>query len=332
MRRLWFIILAAALGLPVHTAGDARAGPAREGARNQAARAPFVVVLDPGHGGRDAGSRGARLLEKDFALRAAEMLAALLARRPEVKAVLTREADTEMTAVQRASVANYNAASLFLTLHADASWRPGARGPAIMVAAPRRPPRVAGEAARAVAFRWQRSQNVHLASNRRFALDLQRRFAVIRAGARPPLRILAVRDLEGARMPAAYVSLGVISTPEDEARLSETGEEDPYLKALARAVLKFAGLTEDLPPKPLAPEGAAPVETPESQATPTEFSRVPETPPQPESGEPEAAPSESSGAPEPPRQPESTEPQPAQAESPQTESGTQNAAPSGEGR
>ena len=143
MRRYSLIILAAALGLLVHPCGDALAGPAREGITprpNQAApiqsakpggptaSAPFVVVIDPGHGGRDSGSRGALLLEKDFALRAAAMLAALLSRRPEVKAILTREADTEMTAVQRASVANYNAASLFLTLHADASWRPGRAG------------------------------------------------------------------------------------------------------------------------------------------------------------------------------------------------------------
>lgn len=314
MRRYWFIILAAALGLLVHPGGDAFAGPAREGARNQAISPggaakpdapapPFVVVIDPGHGGRDAGSRGALLVEKDFTLRAAGMLAALLARRPEVKAILTREADTEMTAVQRASVANYNAAALFLTLHADASWRPGARGPAIMVAAPRRPPRVAGEAAQAVAFRWQRSQNIHLASNRRFALNLQRRFAAIRANEKPPIRILAVRNLEGVRMPAAYVSLGVISTPEDEARLSETGEEDPYITALARAVLKFAGLTEDLPPKPPAPAEAAPPES--SQAT--------EPPPPSESSETEVAPAES------PR------PEPDASEA-------QNAAPAGEGR
>ena len=321
LRRYWFIILAAVFGLLVHPGGDALAGPAREGARNQAARvqaakpgalkeaAPFVVVIDPGHGGRDAGSRGALLVEKDFTLRAAGMLAALLSRRPEVKAILTREADTEMTAVQRASVANYNAASLFLTLHADASWRPGARGPAIMVAAPRRPPRVAGEAAQAVAFRWQRSQNIHLASNRRLALSLQRRFAAIRAGEKPPLRILAVRDLEGARMPATYVSLGVISTPEDEARLSEIAEEDPYLTALARAVLKFAGLTEDLPPKPSTPEEATP---PESSRAP-ESSEQPELPAPPESSDTEAAPSES------PR----TEPDASEA---------QNAAPAGEGR
>ena len=318
MRRYSLIILAAALGLLVHPCGDALAGPAREGITprpNQAApiqsakpggptaSAPFVVVIDPGHGGRDLGSRGALLLEKDFALRAAGMLAALLSRRPEVKAILTREADTEMTAVQRASVANYNAASLFLTLHADASWRPGARGPVILVAAPRRPPRVAGEPAQAVAFRWQRSQNIHLASNRRFALGIQRRFAAIRPDEKPPLHILAVRDLEGARMPAAYVSLGVISTPEDEARLSETGEEDPYLTALAKEVLKFAGLTEDLPPKPPAPVEAAPSDSSQSLESAQQL-----------------APSESEAAP---------------AESPRSEASApeaQNAAPAGEGR
>ncbi len=340
MRRYSRIILAAAFGLLIHLCGDALAGPAREGAslrRPQAAArggtlkpggptasAPFVVVIDPGHGGGDSGSRGAQLLEKDFALRASQMVAALLSRRPEVKAILTREADTEMTAVQRASVANYNAASLFLTLHADASWRPGARGPTILVAAPRRPPRVAEEAIQAVAFRWQRSQNIHLASNRRFALSLQRRFAAIRPGENPPLHILAVRDLEGARMPAAYVSLGVISTPEDEARLSETGEEDPYLTALAKAVLRFAGLTEDLPPKPPAPlSGAAPAESLESRESPgppgaSETGAVPSGP-----QESEAAPSESS------------ETEGAPSESPRSEASApeaQNAAPAGEGR
>ena len=330
MRRNSRIILAAAFGLLIHLCGDALAGPAREGAsvrRNQAATpggavkpggptasSPFVVVIDPGHGGGDSGSRGAQLLEKDFALRAAGMLAALLSRRPEVKAILTREADSEMTAVQRASVANYNSASLFITLHADASWRPGARGPVILVAAPRRPPRVEGEAPQAVAFRWQRSQNVHLASNRRFALSLQRRFAALRPGEKPPLHILAVRDLEGARMPAAYVSLGVISTPEDEARLREIKEEDPYVVALAKEVLRFAGLSEDLPPKPPAPpSGAAPAESLESRESPG-------PPGAPETGVAPSGPQESEAAP---------------AESPRPDASApdaQNAAPAGVGR
>ncbi len=266
MRRRLFFMLAASFGALIHLWGEVAAAPAREGippsralrSARPAASAPFIVVLDPGHGGRDSGSRGALLAEKDFTLRASRMLAALLSRRPEVKVILTRETDAQMTAVQRAAVANYHGASLFLSLHADASWRPGARGAVILVAAPRRPPRVEGEAPEAVALRWQRSQNVHLASNRRFALGLQRRFAAIRPREKPPVRILAVRDLEGARMPAAYVSLGVISTPEDEARLREMKEEDAYLVGVAREILRFANLPEELPAAAPAASEAAP--------------------------------------------------------------------------
>ncbi len=275
MRRHSILIMVVAAGLLAALCANAPAAPAREGADGPTASAPFVVVIDPAHGGRDAGSRGALVLEKNFTLRAAQLMAALLSRRPEVKVVLTRETDKEMTPVQRAAVANYNAASLFLSLHADASWRPGARGPLVVVAAPRRPPRVEGEPPQAVAFRWQRSQNVHLASNRRFALGLQRRFTAIRPGEKPPLRILAVRNLEGVQMPSVYLSLGVISTPEDEARLSEVGEEDPYVVAVVQEIWKFAGLPEEVPPPPAPqPETPGESETPEGDAAP-----VAQTPP-----------------------------------------------------
>ena len=224
-----------------------------------ASAASFIVVIDPAHGGRDSGSRGASLVEKDFTLRAGRAVVALLSRHPEVKASLTRETDAQMSRARRAAVANYGGASLFLSLHADASWRPGARGPLIITAAPRRPPRVRGEAPGAVALRWQRSQNVHLASSRRFALGLQKRFAAVGLKVKPPLRVLPARDLEGARMPAAYVSLGVISTPEEEARLREMGEEDAYLAAVVEEIFAFAGLG----PPPAEPPAADPPAAPE---------------------------------------------------------------------
>lgn len=251
--------LAALFGALVCLSGHAFPAPARgEEAPLPSSDAPFVVVIDPAHGGRDSGSRGASLAEKDFTLRAARMIAGLLSRRPEVKASLTRETDAQMSAARRAAVANYQGASLFLSLHADASWRPGARGPLIITAAPRRPPRVKGEPPGAVALRWQRSQNVHLASGRRFAQGLQRRFAALGAGEKPPLRVLPARDLEGARMPAVYVSLGVISTPEEEARLREMGEADAYVIAVVREILAFAGLDEEIPAEAPPAFGDAP--------------------------------------------------------------------------
>jgi hypothetical protein len=62
-----------------------------------------------------------------------------------------------------------------------------------------------------------------------------------------PLRVLPVRALEGAKMAAVYVSMGVISTPEEMARLREMKIGNPYLGALEAEVARFARLPEKAP-------------------------------------------------------------------------------------
>ena len=225
----------------------------------------FVLVIDPGHGGRDEGSKGPGLLEKDVTLKAARLLGERLKRYEGIKVVFTREDDKELTPVQRAAVGNFHAASFFLSIQADASWRPGARGASIFLSAPQRPPRVEGEPSEAMALRWQRGQNVHLAGSLRFAQDLQARFAAIPGAGKPPILTLPLQNLEGARMPAAYVSLGVISTPEEAARLRELNEENPYILALEAEIARFAGLAK---PEEAAPAPQAPAQPGGSSAPP----------------------------------------------------------------
>lgn len=214
--------------------------------QKEGAQSSFILVLDAAHGGRDPGSKGPGFLEKDFTLNAVKLLAERLKRYPEIKIVFTREGDTDITAVRRAAVANFNKASLMVSINADGSWRPGVRGASILVSAPQRPPRVEGEAAQAVALRWQRGQNVFLADSLRFAKGLQNLFSEIQRGQKPEIHSLTLLALEGARMPAAYVNLGVISTPEEAARLREIKKDDPYLVALETEILRFARIT----PKP----------------------------------------------------------------------------------
>ncbi len=48
-------------------------------------------------------------------------------------------------------------------------------------------------------------------------------------------------------MPAAYISLGVISTPEEAARLREMDGDNPYLAAIEAEIVRYAKLPEKIP-------------------------------------------------------------------------------------
>lgn len=81
-----------------------------------------VIVLDPGHGGEDFGSRGKQgLLEKDVVLAVALTLERLLIERLGVQVHLTRRRDIFIPLEQRTSFANSVKADIFLSLHVNAS-------------------------------------------------------------------------------------------------------------------------------------------------------------------------------------------------------------------
>jgi N-acetylmuramoyl-L-alanine amidase len=87
-----------------------------------------VIVLDPGHGGTDPGVIAGSAVEKDLALSLATMLKTELEHRLPARVVLTREDDRDLTADQRAEIANRSRADLVLALHFDGLPSPGARG------------------------------------------------------------------------------------------------------------------------------------------------------------------------------------------------------------
>ena len=84
---------------------------------------PLVIVLDPGHGGKDPGavSPDGSMKEKDFTLdvclRIQKRLHELL---PEADIRLTRNNDTYLALVERAEVANSLNADIFLSIHGNA--------------------------------------------------------------------------------------------------------------------------------------------------------------------------------------------------------------------
>ena len=79
-----------------------------------------TIVIDPGHGGKDAGcvSPSGKTKEKDIVLDISERLAEKIkAGYPGVKVILTRSDDTFVTLQGRADIANKNGSNLFVSIH-----------------------------------------------------------------------------------------------------------------------------------------------------------------------------------------------------------------------
>ena len=91
-----------------------------------------LVLLDPGHGGKDPGAIGATgTYEKHVALAAAEELQRHLVRAGACRAELTRTRDVFIPLQDRVAIAQQRGARLFLSLHADALSDPGVRGASV---------------------------------------------------------------------------------------------------------------------------------------------------------------------------------------------------------
>ncbi len=80
-----------------------------------------LVVIDPGHGGRDPGAGTAALYEKDLTLRLALALRDELLRRGGVRVALTRADDSYLFLPERSGIARRLGADLFISIHADST-------------------------------------------------------------------------------------------------------------------------------------------------------------------------------------------------------------------
>lgn len=80
----------------------------------------FVVVLDPGHGGKDAGALGARTNEKTINLNVALKLKEMLEDEMDnIKVEMTRSTDRFIALQERANFANRKHADIFISIHAN---------------------------------------------------------------------------------------------------------------------------------------------------------------------------------------------------------------------
>ncbi|MCK5808866.1 N-acetylmuramoyl-L-alanine amidase [bacterium] len=89
---------------------------------------PFILVIDPGHGGKDPGASRAGVREKDIVLRLAKILKRRSSKMKGLKVILTRNKDIFLPLEERAAMANAQEGDLFISLHANAFRLPAING------------------------------------------------------------------------------------------------------------------------------------------------------------------------------------------------------------
>jgi N-acetylmuramoyl-L-alanine amidase len=214
-----------------------------------------TVVIDPGHGGSDEGSRGAEgTLEKNVTISVARRLKGALEARLGVRVILTREGDNAVGLDERAAVANNNKADLFVSLHANASVRPAATGAEVFylslgeygdeaqraAAASGESLPVFGGGTRDIeVVPWRMAQARHIDRSAGFAQGVE---AALRTRVTMSPRSLVqapLRVLVGANMPAVLVEMGFITNPEQEKQLAGDAYQNDVVQALVEAIIRF---------------------------------------------------------------------------------------------
>ncbi len=91
----------------------------------------YIVVIDPGHGGKDKGALSLsknKLYEKDVVLDVSLLLGKYLSTIANIKVIYTRKTDVFIELKERSEIANRNKADLFISIHCNANPDPKAYG------------------------------------------------------------------------------------------------------------------------------------------------------------------------------------------------------------
>lgn len=197
-----------------------------------------TIVIDPGHGGKDAGAVGPHgTLEKNVNLEIAKALARVLKRERRFRVILTRDDDTFLPLEERTDFANERKADLFISVHSNSALSRRSNGFEIYFLSEK----ATDEAAAAVARRenavvelegvtgkvkqkiqellWSLAKTETMNESSQVAAlmcrQVQRRIGIPNRG----VKQAGFYVLKGAAMPAVLVEAAFISHPREEGLL-----------------------------------------------------------------------------------------------------------------
>ena len=186
-----------------------------------------VVVIDPGHGGTDAGAIGQNnTLEKTVTLNLAHMLAQQLKARYRV--VLTRNGDYGLDPSDRTAVANHAKAEIFISLHTGSSFIHNINGSAVYFYQPFQESALTTQthAAKPLqdnkpAVSWGIIQAKYRITSEKLAKQIQSRLTTLWQPQDIKVQGAPLLVLEGADMPAVAIEIGNLPNANAEKALGD---------------------------------------------------------------------------------------------------------------
>jgi len=219
-----------------------------------------VVAIDPGHGGEDPGAIGpSGLREKDVVLAVALKLRDRLNSVPGMRAMLTRDADFFVPLHERVRKARRVQADLFVSIHADAFFKPEARGASVFA--------LSQKGATSAAARWMAQKEnaadavggvnievkdpqvmqtlldmstaAQIKDSLRIGREVLERIGHVGRLHKGEVEQAGFAVLKAPDIPSILVETAFISNPEEEARLRDVGYQDRLVEALFTGIRRY---------------------------------------------------------------------------------------------
>lgn len=231
-----------------------------KGSRKPGVTRLITIALDPGHGGEDPGAIGrGGSREKDVVLAIAKRLKAKIEEQPNMRVMLTRDADFFVPLHVRVQKARKVQADLFMSIHADAFVEPTARGSSVFV--------LSEKGASSTAARWlANKENAadliggvnlkgHDAQLAGVLLDLSTTAQIndsLKLGKAVLNEIGGINRLhkgsveqagfavlKAPDIPSILIETAFISNPEEEAKLGDDAYQDQMANAVLKGIRKY---------------------------------------------------------------------------------------------
>jgi N-acetylmuramoyl-L-alanine amidase len=251
----------AVLAPPMHKPAEPPAPPpVRNGSGNysiarQLGLSVSRIVIDPGHGGHDPGARARGVNEAELVLDVALRLEKLFDKVNGVEVILTRRTDDFIALQERTAIANREGADLFLSIHANASTSPQARGVESYFLNFASNLSAAAVAARENAASGQTmgalpdivkaiALNNKLDESRDFATHVQHAMIDRLRSSNKTLKDLGVKQapfvvLIGAAMPSVLAEISFVTNPQEAKLLKGNAYRQRIAEALFEAIRKY---------------------------------------------------------------------------------------------